>query len=405
MGFGRWPYLILAVALLGSLGQAVAQAGPLAVVANFTDPGLSATGPPWPPGTVSIIDTATDKQVGAPLQVGANPMAVAITPDGKTAVVACTQSSELYFIDLSANPPAITGKLSVGTGTGDTFYPAGLAMSPDGQFVAVTSSVGGQQRSTQIQNILVVNVKEHTLVQTLGLQEAGVSAEAAAINAKGSIVIVGPSSKPPVIFALSYVDGSISLPEAEDPNTQLGTFQNATGFNVTLSPDGSYALIPLGGSKLDMFRIDDAGKLTVGKELIDSGGDGAHSVAITADGKTAYVRNLLPPRSNIAVFQIDPGPELKDTGQRLNCPGIPQAVTDLSDYQAGALGFVGSQMVAVTPDSQKIYAPNPFGGPPEPRFLGLYGAGNLLVFQAGNPTPVKTLTVGQNPIAVAIQSK
>jgi DNA-binding beta-propeller fold protein YncE len=330
-------------------------------------------------------------------------MAVAITPDGKTAVVACAQSSELYFIDLSATPPAVTGKLSVGSGSGYTFYPAGLAMSPDGLFVAVTSNTGGSAKATQIDKILLVSVKNRILIQTTDMQEFGLSAEAGAFTPKGSIVFVGPSAEPPVIFALSYADGGIALPDPEDTATHMGQFQGATGFNVTISPDSSYALVPLGGPKFNMFRIDDAGKLTIGKELIDSGGEGAHSIAISADGKTAYVRNILPPRANIAVFQIDAGPELKDTGVRLNCPGIPASVVALSEYQPGALGYAGSQMVAVTPDGKKIYAPNPFGGPPEARYLGLYGAGNLLVFEAGKPAPVQTLTFGRNPIAVAIQ--
>jgi DNA-binding beta-propeller fold protein YncE len=227
------------VALVGIVGTIPAYAGPLAVVANFTDPGLTASGPPWPPGTVSIIDTETDQPVTSPITVGANPMAVAITPDGKTAVVACAQSSELYFIDLTANPPKVTGKLSVGSGSGDTFYPAGLSISPDGQYVAVTSTVGGQQRSTQISRILVVQLVSENgpiVASSLDLNDAesGFTAEAAAIGPK-SIIIVGPSANPPVIFALSYADGVISFPEPDDENTQMGAFQNATGFNVTLS--------------------------------------------------------------------------------------------------------------------------------------------------------------------------
>src|SRR5207245_1223308 len=143
MRFARLQCLMLAVALVGALGAAAASAGPLAVIANFTDPSLMGISrPPWPAGTVSVIDTATDDLVGSPLKGGANPQAVAITPDGKTAVVACSQDSELDFIDLSSSTPSVLGKLKVGAGSGDTFYPAGLAMSPDGQYVAVTSLAG-----------------------------------------------------------------------------------------------------------------------------------------------------------------------------------------------------------------------------------------------------------------------
>src|SRR2546421_322596 len=116
MRFGRLQCLMLAVGLVGALGGTVAHAGPLAVVANFTDPSLQGVfQPPWPGGTVSLIDTATDKLVGT-VNVGANPQAVAITPDGKTAVVACSQDSELDFIDLTKTPPVSLGKLKVGYG-------------------------------------------------------------------------------------------------------------------------------------------------------------------------------------------------------------------------------------------------------------------------------------------------
>lgn len=423
MRFAALHRLIFAAALAGVLGVTGAHAGPLAVVADFTDPLLKGVlAPPWPGGTVSIIDTATDRLVGAPIKVGANPMAVAITPDGKTAVVACAQDSELYFIDLSSTTPSVLGKLKVGSGSGDTFYPAGLAMSPAGDFVAVTSLVGSNGFSGDdlgipglslpavkgaIDKLLLVNVKERSLVQTLDLKDHGLTAEAAAINGKGSIVVVGPSAKPdPVIYALGYDPGQISAPEVDEDTqlNKLGGLRNATGFNVTLSPDSSFALVPLGGPKLDLFKIEDSGKLTVGKELIPSGGEGAHSVAISPDGKFVYVRNLLGSAPNIAVFSVQPGPDLKDTGLRLNCEGIPQAVLQFKGYQQGALGFAGSQMIAVTPDGKKIYAPNPFAGR-SAALLGLYGSGNVLVFDPTKKDPVKRLEFGLNPIAVAIQPK
>lgn len=409
MRFKGLQCLIAGAALVAGL-IAPASAGPLAVVANFTDPGIT-TGPPWPAGSVSVIDTATDKEV-ARFSVGANPMAVAITPDGKTAVVASAQSSELYFIDLSGAKPAMLGKLSVGSGSGDTFYPAGLTISPDGQYVAVTSTVGGQQRSTFIKNILLVNIPERNLVQTLDVQaeQFPLTAEAAAFTPRGSLVVVGPSAQPPVIYALRWEGGQIAGPEVDEETQKnaLGGLRNSTGFNVSVAPDGSFALVPLGRgadgkSGLAVLKIDETGKIVDESVTpIETGGDGPHSVAITADGKTAYVRNFLPPNSNIAVFEIQPGPALTLTGT-LNAEGMPAEILDLPDVLPGALGYVGSQMVAVTPDGQKIYAPNPFGGRPDPALFGLYGVGNVLVYEAGKKEPVKRLEFGKNPIAIAIQ--
>jgi len=415
MRFGRLQCLTLAIALWATVGMKGAQAGPLAVVADFTDPSLlNVFAAPWPAGTVSVIDTATDLLVTT-LKVGVNPTAVAITPDGKTAVVACSQSSELYFVDLAGTTPSVLGKLSVGSGSGDTFYPAGLTISPDGEFVAVTSMVGSAtQKSTQIKNILLVKISDRSLVQTLDVSDssAPLTAEAAAFTPHNSLVVVGPSASPPVVFGLGYESGEIQAPEI-DEGTQKNAFgglQNSTGFNVTIAPDGSYAIVPLGRgadgtSDMVVLHIDGTGKITDEQATPQTtGGDGPHSVAISPDGKFAYVRNLLPPQANIAVFAITAGPTLTDTGLRLSCEGIPQGILDLEGFEPGALGYVGSQMLAITPDGKKIYAANPFGGRAA-SFLIPYGVGNVLVFDPTKAAPTKTLAFGRNPIAVAIQPK
>jgi YVTN family beta-propeller protein len=441
MRFARLQCLVTATALAGALVATTAHAGPLAVVANFTDPSLQGVfQPPWPGGTVSVVDTATDKLVGT-IKVGANPQAVAITPDGNTAVVACSQDSELDFIDLSKTSPVLLGTLKVGNGSGDTFYPAGLAISPDGQYVAVTSLVGSAgvpdlgipAVKGQIDQILLVKISDRTLAQTLSLtpeadpnnHQQQVAAEAAAFTPHGSLLAASPSAvltdlpdtdpghRSPIIYALGYQDGQL-LPLEIDEETNKGTmgfFAGPTGYNVTMAPDGSFAIVPGGKdplkaqSGLYVLHIDGQGKVTDDKvEPIKSGGDGPHSVAISADGKFAYVRNLLPPSNNIAVFQIQAGPTLTDTGVRLNCEGIPQTVLEYQGYQPGALGFIGSQMIAVTPDGTKIYAANPFGGKAA-GLLGLYGSGNVLVFDPTKTAPIKTLTLGTNPLAIAIQPK
>jgi DNA-binding beta-propeller fold protein YncE len=411
MQFGRLQCLVLTAALLGALGVSAAQAGPLAVIANFTDPGL-AGGPPWPPGTVTILDTATDQPVGAPLTVGVNPQAVAITPDGKTAVVACSQSSELYFINLGANPPAILGKLSVGDGTGNTFYPASLAMSPDGKFVAAMSTVGphdpitGQPAlQTQTNLIKVVSIQDRTLAQTIDLSQlpdqggGTLGAEAAAISSKGTIVIASPSTHPPgnttagEFYALTYTDGQIDLPDAAANNGQLQVFP-AVIPSLAITPDGSTAIVPEGRKYLYTFSIDSGGVVTQSSpQGIPSGGDGVQSVAITADGKTAYVLNLLPP-ANITAFQIGAGGTLTATGQQYASSGIPAVIAAL-----GALP-VGSQMIAVTPDGKKLYTAIPFSA--SASLLDI-GDGEVEVFQAGNPNPIQVLTTGKNPMAIAIQ--
>src|SRR5437868_5930813 len=281
MHFGRLQCLMLTAVLAGALGTS-AHAGPLAVIANFTDPGTDQRpSGGWPPGSVAIVDTATDKEVGPRITVGANPLAVAITPDGKTA------------------------------------------------------------------------------------------AEAAAISPKGGILIVSPSTTNGEIFSLPYAAGEINFPDTSE-NQMVGV-SGHTGYNIALTPDGSVGIIPLWNGQVDAVSIDDTGKLVITSDaaggnlgigpLVNARGKGTHSVAISPDGKLAYVRNLLPPE-NITVFQIGAGPSLTPTGLTLNAGGFPQllilAIPALASGNAGA--FVGSTMVAVTPDGKKVYSANPYAG-------------------------------------------
>ena len=53
--------------------------------------------------TVSVIDTATNTVVGAPISVGSNPAGVAITPDSTRAYVANFSSNTVSVIDTTTN--------------------------------------------------------------------------------------------------------------------------------------------------------------------------------------------------------------------------------------------------------------------------------------------------------------
>ena len=67
-----WVMLAMGLVVLAAvLGARPAAAAPFAYVANGSNP-----------GTVSVIDTATNTVV-ATVAVGSNPIGVAVTPDGK----------------------------------------------------------------------------------------------------------------------------------------------------------------------------------------------------------------------------------------------------------------------------------------------------------------------------------
>jgi YVTN family beta-propeller protein len=102
-----WAGLVLAV-----FGVSRATAAPFAYVANSNS------------GTVSVIDTATHKVVGMPMElVGRGTDAVAVTPDGTHVYVGST-SGIVSVIDTATN--TVVARVSL------VDRPQGIAISPDG---------------------------------------------------------------------------------------------------------------------------------------------------------------------------------------------------------------------------------------------------------------------------------
>ena len=107
----RW--LVVGAVLVGVLPSAGAE--PYAYVPNEGS------------GTLSVIDTATDKVV-AEIAAGTKPRGTAISPDGKTAYVSDQPNNRLVVVDLVERK--VTGSIALGES------PEGAGMSPDGRWVA-----------------------------------------------------------------------------------------------------------------------------------------------------------------------------------------------------------------------------------------------------------------------------
>jgi YVTN family beta-propeller protein len=96
-----------------------------------------------PPGTISIIDTASNTVVGSPIQVGEHPYDIAITPDGTAAYVTNFYSNTVSVIDTATN--AVVGSpIHVGSG------PRGIAITPDGSTAYVTNYFSGNNGTVSV---------------------------------------------------------------------------------------------------------------------------------------------------------------------------------------------------------------------------------------------------------------
>jgi YVTN family beta-propeller protein len=156
-----WGIPLLWAALALAFGARPAAAAPFAYVANSGS------------NTVSVIDTATNKVAGMPIEVGRGPRAVAVTPDGTHVYVANTVGT-VSVIDTATNTVVDTVDV-VGS-------PQGIAITPDGTH-AYLSIFGGTVA------VIDATTNPPRVIRTLNLGDT--SGGAIAISPYGKKVYVG----------------------------------------------------------------------------------------------------------------------------------------------------------------------------------------------------------------------
>ncbi|RZL81900.1 MAG: hypothetical protein EOP32_13650 [Rhodococcus sp. (in: high G+C Gram-positive bacteria)] len=210
-------------------------------------------------GTVSVIDTATNKVV-ATVGVGTTPTGVAVgevTP-GKTRVyVTNSGSGTMSVINTATNAVAT---VRVGT------TPNAVAVNPAGTRAYVTNSGSG--------NVSVINTATNTVVATIGV---GTTPNAVAVNPTGTRVYVtnrGSNTVSVIDTATNSVVGTVAV--------------GSRPTSVRVTPDGSAAYV---ASDPDTLTVIDTRTNTVVSTLsIDSAAEsGAHSIALSADGSRMLI--------------------------------------------------------------------------------------------------------------------
>lgn len=217
--------------------------------------------PCGPRQAVHVIDAASNDLVGSPIEVGCEPTSIAIAPNGKHAYVANRFSGTVMVIETATNAVIAT-----------TPVPSmleGMAISPDGQRVYVTSRAGQDA-------VVVIDTSTNTILETL----TGVG------SAPGRIA-VSPDGKL-VYVANEHLFGTVTVIDSAT-NTVVSTI--AVGdwpSAIAFTPDGTMAYVTNGGSG-SVSVIDTASRAVVGVPI--AVGNHPNSIAITADGKQAYVGN------------------------------------------------------------------------------------------------------------------
>ena len=257
-----------------------------------------------PSDTVTPIRTATGKALKA-IKVGKDPDVIAITPNGKTAYV--ITSSGVVPINTATNK---AGK-AIKAGSG----PGAIAITPDGKTAYVAS--------VRSDTVTPIRTATNTALKAIRIGKATGSAIGSAY------IVITPDGK------TAYVTIPVELRSGDTPDT-VTPIRTATN--------------------------------TAGTAIKVGSGNGPHAIAITPDGKTAYVVNPLGTVTPIRTATNTAGKAIKVTG------------------------LLGG--IAITPDGKTAYVLDDVYEPgTEP--------GTVIPIRIATGTVGKAIRVGSGPGAIA----
>ncbi|WP_213959859.1 YncE family protein [Variovorax sp. dw_954] len=338
--------------------------------------------------TLNVIDASSfPPRIVATVEVAATiagpPQAVAITPDGKLAIVSAPNRYDhaaqknilenyLQLVDLEATPPRVISKVPV------AHHPQGLAVNRAGT-VLLAATVGGTVSSFEIKGKALVATGDLALskgrLAGISFVPDGKSALVALRDEQGVVVLdVAPgavttrrervsSGIAPYSVDVSSdgrwaVVSNVGLAGlAGDVGVLAGDVDTVTLVDISrrpfravqhmtvpslpeaaaISPDGRWiAAQSMDGSNL---KPDNPGRREHGKLVLFEirngqaervgelpAGEGGQGVVFTADSK--YILVQFNVEKQIAVFAVDAG-KLRDTGERLAVPGGPSSIRSM----------------------------------------------------------------------------
>ncbi len=311
---------------------------------------------------------------------------VTVSPDGKNAYVASATSNAVAAFDRAAGGSLAQRGCVSDTGAGpcvDATALAGAAsvtVSPDGKNAYVASSAS---------NAIAVfdRAVDGTLTQKIGtaacISDAGIPpcADGAALAQPISVTVspdgrnayVASSASDAIAVFDRAVDGTLTQkpgPAACIAETAAGGCTDGTGLDgarsVTVSPDGknAYVASDAGDAVAALDRTADgtltqkpgpasciaetaAGGCTDGVAL-----DGAASVTVGPDGKTAYVASA----TSNAIAAFDRGAD----GALTQKPGPAACIAETAGGGCtDATALINASSVTVSPDGRSAYATSP----------------------------------------------
>ena len=339
--FRRYIQFAAVVGLL--LGASVLRAAPWAVVA---DTALS---------RIATLDfgTTTPTVYGPFLQgqLGStnngNLLDVAITPDGRYALLSNYGDKSVYRVNIS-NPtnPVVTGCVSNGFSAED------IAIAPNGQFALVTDGLNSS-------NMAIIDLSSFSTSLTYTITSG--AAQAVAIAPDNQTVILCDFAGNKIISGALGPTGLVS-------ESVLSTGDNHP-INVSISPDGKTVLVANAYTNaINVFQILSPGNVVTGDtpSVLLMPGLRSQSIAFSPAGDRAYVLQNGNVTNMLSWLQINsPG------NVSLGGAGIARLLSQ------GTNSFFGVDTLDVSPDGAWALAGNP--GTLETNVLSLVNLTNYAV--------------------------
>ncbi len=337
-----------AVAVIAALGAASASAAQIAVVGEMNS------------DQVSLINAATNKILGTPIEAGDGPTSVAITPDGKHAYVTDFSGESVSVIETGLRRNAGTVE-NVGK------EPYGIAITPDGRYAYVTDRgskevavistatdkvfksipVGEEPTGIAISptgkfayvadfgDDLVEVINTETMTVSGSPIEVGDGPVGIEFTPAGTAFVVDQLGKE--VSAITSATRKVtSIPLAAKSETPRG---------ITISPDGTKAFVV--DPVADLVSVIDTASNKVTGEIETEAEP--QEVAFAANGKTVYVTENEP--NQVQTINVETG---KVAGSPIPLPGLFPTGIALTPDQSPTAAF--------TPPSATVGIPASFNG-------------------------------------------
>lgn len=242
-------------------GMAINRAGTLALVANLADESVGVLAIDGK--NVKLVDTVSVASppgaAGAPPTPPSRPASVAITPDGKRALVAKAGANRVALLDIGGQNVSyakVDGKnYDMATG----LNPLNVQITPDGK-LGIVNNIGGGQDG-QVDTVAVIDM-EASPPRVIDQVVVGDGPEGLAMSPAGgyaaSLILNGTGGTPKTAFyrheksyvALLKIDGKSVRKVGQ---TDVGGLAEGIAF----SPDGHYLYVAnFVDSDIDILRLD-----------------------------------------------------------------------------------------------------------------------------------------------------